>query len=108
MTVRLKRGEIHYYNLQELMTSPEAKVVVAEIDNEIVGSGYAVIKEADVFLKHHKYTHIGFMYVKPAWRGKGINQQVLQILKEWAIGKKITEIRLLVYDENIIAKKCLS
>ena len=56
-------------------------------------------------MKHDEYAHLGFMYVKPAWRGNGINQQILENLKEWIIGKKITEMRLLVYDENIIAKK---
>ncbi|MES1217859.1 MAG: GNAT family N-acetyltransferase [Bacteroidota bacterium] len=101
----LKDGEIHYYDLQELIASRKAKVVVAEIDNEIIGSGYTVIKEAEPFLKHDEYAHLGFMYVKPAWRGKGINQQILENLREWIIGKKITEMRLLVYDENLMAKK---
>ena len=100
----LKDGETHYYNFQDLITSPKAKVLVAEIENEIVGSGYAAIKEAELFLKHCEYAYIGLMYVKPEYRGRGINQQILQILKEWIIGKKITEIRLVVYDENILAK----
>ena len=39
----LKEGEIHFYDLQQLMESEKASVVVAEIDNKVVGSGYAVI-----------------------------------------------------------------
>ena len=100
----LKDGEIHYYNFQDLIASPKAKVLVAEIDNEIIGSGYTIIKEAELYLKHCEYAYIGLMYVKPVYRGKGINQQILQVLKEWIIGKQITEIRLVVYDENILAK----
>jgi ribosomal protein S18 acetylase RimI-like enzyme len=100
----LKEGATHYYNFQDLIASPKAKVLIAEIDNEIVGSGFAMIKEAEFFLKHCEYAYIGLMYVKPLYRGKGINQQILQILKEWIIGRKITEIRLVVYDENILAK----
>jgi ribosomal protein S18 acetylase RimI-like enzyme len=100
----LKEGEIHYYNFQDLIASSKAKVLVAEINNEIAGSGYAVIREAAPFLKHCEYAYIGLMYVKHAYRGKGVNQQILQTLKEWIIGKKITEIRLVVYDENILAK----
>jgi ribosomal protein S18 acetylase RimI-like enzyme len=100
----LKDGETHYYNFPDLIASPNAKVLVAEIENEIAGSGYAVIKEAESFLKHSEYAYIGLMYVKPAYRGKGINQQVLQNLKEWIIEKKITEVRLVVYDENTLAK----
>jgi len=100
----LKEGETHYYNFRNLLTSPKAKVLVVEIENEIVGSGYAVIKEAAPFLKHSEFAYIGLMYVKPAHRGKGINQRVLQTLKEWVIGKKVTEFRLVVYDENAHAK----
>ncbi|MBS1577908.1 MAG: GNAT family N-acetyltransferase [Bacteroidetes bacterium] len=100
----LKEGETHYYNFRDLLESPKAKVLVAEIDNEIIGSGYTEIKKADSFLKHTEYAYIGLMYVKPEWRGKGINKQVLEALKEWIAGHKITEVRLLVYEENILAK----
>jgi ribosomal protein S18 acetylase RimI-like enzyme len=100
----LKDGEPHYYNFENLLTSPKSIILVAEIDNEIVGSGYAEIKKADPFLKHDEYGYLGLMYVKPAWRGKGINQKVLQVLKKWVAAKNITEVRLLVYEENILAK----
>lgn len=100
----LKAGEIHYYEFEDLIKSPKAIILVVEIDTEIIGSGYAVIKKAEPYLKHSEYAYIGLMYVKPAWRGIGINKQVLNTLKEWIIGNKITEIRLVVYEENILAK----
>lgn len=78
--------------------------MVAETDNKIVGSGYADIKKAEPYLKHAEYGYIGLMYVRPQYRGKGINQQVLQRLKEWLIREQIKEIRLVVYDENVLAK----
>lgn len=101
----LKDGETHYYNFQDLIASPKAKVLVAEIENEIVGSGYAAIKDAELYLKHCEYAYLGLMYVKPGYRGKGINKRILQTLKKWIIEKKITEIRLVVYDANTPAKK---
>jgi len=100
----LKDGEPHYYNFEDLLASPKAIILVAEIDNEIAGSGFAEIKKADLFLKHDEYAYVGFMYVKPALRGKGINQRILQVLKDWISEKKITEVRLMVYDENMLAK----
>ncbi len=100
----LKEDEIQYYDFQDLIASPKAKVLVAEIENEIVGSGYAAIKDAELYLKHRQYAYLGLMYVKPTYRGKGINQHILQVLKEWVIEKKITEIRLVVYDANTGAK----
>ena len=102
----LKNGEIHFYDLHRLMESKKSEVVVAEIENEIIGSGYAVIKEeADLFVKHTQFVYLGFMYVKPAHRGKGVSKAIIETLKGWAIAHDIYEIRLQVYDENIIAKK---
>ncbi|MGC4034771.1 MAG: GNAT family N-acetyltransferase [Chitinophagaceae bacterium] len=100
----LKEGHIHYYDFPFLVTSSLAKVMVAEINNEIVGSGYAVIKEAEPYLRHSRFAYIGLMYVKPAHRGRGINQQVLQVLKEWLTENNISELRLVVYNDNLTAK----
>jgi len=100
----LKEGEIHYYNLLELIKSEKAEVLVAVINEEIVGSGYVKISEAQPYQKYSTYAYLGFMYVKPAFRGKGINQQILQGLIDWAKSHNLTEVRLDVYDDNTIAK----
>jgi GNAT superfamily N-acetyltransferase len=100
----LREGEIHYYDLLALIQSTEAEVVVAVSDNELVGSGYAKVKKAEPYLKHTHFAYLGFMYVKPAFRGKGINQMILEALKLWAKSKGLTEIRLEVYEQNTIAK----
>ena len=101
----LKVGTISYYDLNALIKSSEAEVVVAIIDQEIIGSGYALIKNAEPYLRHDQYAFLGFMYVKPAYRGKGVNQKIVEALKQWAISRKLTEIRLDVYAGNEIAKK---
>lgn len=101
----LKEGEIHYYDLIELIKSDNSMVVVAEYDGVIVGSGYAKIVKAEDYLKFEMYAHLGFMYVKKEYRGQGINKIILENLMIWAKNKYIGEIRLEVYDENEIAKK---
>ena len=40
----IKDGEIHYYDLRQLIESPHAEVMVVEINQILIGSGYAVIK----------------------------------------------------------------
>jgi len=100
----LKDEDIHFYDLLGLVRSTESEVVVAEIDGQLVGSGYAQIRKADLFLKHTHFAYLGFMYVKPAFRGIGINQSLLEALISWVKAKGISEIRLDVYDENIVAK----
>jgi GNAT superfamily N-acetyltransferase len=100
----LKEGEIHYYDIIELINNKNAEVLVAVIDNEIVGSGYAKILTAKSYQKHSEYAYLGFMYVKPAFRGQGINKKILNALIDWAKSQNLKELRLEVYDENIIAK----
>jgi GNAT superfamily N-acetyltransferase len=100
----LRDGEIHYYDLIELIRSREAEVLVAVVNNEIIGSGYAKILPAEPFQKYSRYAYLGFMYVRPGFRGQGINQKILNGLIEWAKSQKLTEVRLEVYDKNITAK----
>lgn len=100
----LKEGEIHYYDLLELIKSEKAEVLVAVTAGEIIGSGYAKIVSAKPYEKFEAYAHLGFMYVKPAFRGQGVNKKILQKLIEWAKSMHITEARLEVYNENTIAK----
>lgn len=96
----LKDGEIHYYDLGQMITAPDAEVIVAELDGEVVGSGYARIMIPKSYLKHSRYCYLGFMYTKPEHRGMGVNNKVLEALKSWAISQNITELRLEVYHEN--------
>ena len=101
----LKEGEIHYYDLAKLVESDFSDVFVAEIDGKLVASGYALEKQAKVYEKHEKYAYLGFMYVKPEFRGKGVNQKILDALLDWAKERNLTEIRLEVFTENSSAIK---
>ena len=99
----LKEGEIVYYDISELITSPNSEVFVAEIENEIVASGYAKIKFDRPYLKHEKQGYLGFMYVSEKQRGKQLNQLIVNALLKWCKSQNVLEIRLDVYDDNIPA-----
>ncbi|UKB83409.1 GNAT family N-acetyltransferase [Chryseobacterium sp. MEBOG06] len=102
----LKDGEIHYYDLSEFIKSPDAILIVAEEDNEIVGSGYALIKKPEKdYNNFENYAYLGFMYVKPEYRGKGINKVITDELVGWSKSKGISEVRLDVYTQNESAIK---
>ncbi|AZB09917.1 GNAT family N-acetyltransferase [Chryseobacterium sp. G0162] len=99
-------GEIHYYDLNEFIQSPEATLVVVEDNNEIIASGYALIKNSEKdYNKFKSYAYLGFMYVKPEHRGKGVNKIITDALIDWAKSRGISEIRLDVYAENDSAVK---
>lgn len=101
----LKPGEIHYYDLAELINSENSEVIVAEVEGKLVGSGYAKTLTAKPYLQHEKYAYLGFMYVLPEYRGQGVNQAIVSELLAWAKNRGLSEVRLEVYDENISAKK---
>lgn len=79
-------------------------MLVAVVEDQLVGSGYAKLLDAKPYQKYKKYACLGFMYVKPAYRGQGINKLILERLISWAKERNISEVRLQVYDENTIAK----
>ena len=102
----LKPDPISYYDLKAFITSTDVQVLVAEIDGEIAGSGYARIKKnPDAHYDFEKYAYLGFMYVLPAYRGMGVNQAIIEELKKWTVEHGLTEIRLEVYNDNIGAIK---
>ena len=101
----LKPGQINYYDLKEMIESANVELMVALSGNEIVGSGYARIEDARHYLQHRQHAYLGFMYVKPEFRGKGVNQKIIEGLKQWSLKQGLSEMRLDVYEENLPAIK---
>lgn len=96
----LKPDKIHYYDLEALVQSPDACVLVAENESGIIASGYIKIKVAEPFLQHTEFGYLGFMFVVPEWRGKGLNRMIVDKLVEWGKKKNLNEFRLDVYEKN--------
>jgi GNAT superfamily N-acetyltransferase len=101
----LKDGHIHYYDLRAMVTAPHIELAVAELDGKLIGSGYARPEDSKIYLKHQKHAYLGFMYVEPEHRGKGVNRRVIEHLKSWAKLQGMTELRLDVYNDNQAAIK---
>jgi GNAT superfamily N-acetyltransferase len=101
----LKQGEIHYYDIRELILAPHIHLIVAVADNRLIASGYARIDKAQPYLEFTHFAYLGFMFVDPAFRSQGINGKIMDVLKLWALKQGIKELRLEVYDENISAIK---
>jgi len=98
--VTIKDGHVNYYDIVHLIEAPHIEIVVAESGDEIIGCGYARIEDGRIYLKHKQHAYLGFMYVDPAHRGKGVNKLVIDALTKWAISQNMTELLLDVYDEN--------
>ena len=96
----LKDEDVHYYDLKMMLTQPEVKIVVAEADEQIIASAYARIENAKPYLKHSRYAYLGFMYVRPEYRGQGIIQKIIDELSRFAKANDVTELRLDVFAGN--------
>ena len=96
----LKKGDIHYYDIVEMIKASHIELLVAQTGTVIVGCGYARIEDAKTYLRHQKKSYLGFMYVHPDYRGKGVNKIIIEKLKQWSLLQNITELRLDVYEAN--------
>ena len=101
----LKDDPINYYDLEGMIAADHIQLLVAETEGTLIASGYARIEAAKPYLDHQQHAYLGFMYVAPAYRGRGINKKIINALGAWAIKKGIQEMRLEVYHENLPAIK---
>jgi len=101
----IKDDPVYYYHLEEMITAPHIQLVVAELNNVLIGSGYARMEKAKHFARHEHHAFLGFMYTDPAHRGKGVNMKIMDALKDWAVKHALTEFRLEVYANNTSAIK---
>ena len=101
----LKKGKISYYDLAAYIADPAIRVIVAEVEGQVVGSGYALIRENKAYKAPQQYVYLGFMYVVPEYRGQGINGLIMIDLIHWGKAQGHTEVQLEVYAENESAIK---
>lgn len=105
MDTFLAKRDLYYYNIPELITSENSQLLVAVCNNELVGSGYIRIENAKHYHKNPQFGYIGFIFVKPTFRGQKISNLVIETLKNWATEKNLKELRLDVYNTNFGAIK---
>ena len=89
-----------YYDLHDLLTSTESYLLVAEVNGTVVGSGYAQLRSSKQSLTHDVHSYLGFMYVAPEHRGRGINQKIIMELIQWSKDQGISDCYLDVYSDN--------
>ena len=96
----LKPDPISYYDLGERVRSEDAEVAVIELEGEIIATGYAEKRPSKPYVASEHHAFLGFMFVHPDHRGKGLNRILTDYLLDWARRRGLTEIRLTVYSDN--------
>lgn len=101
----IKPGNPTYYDIEDLVSNDNACLLVVEESSKIIGTGYAQIRKSKDSLQHEFHAYLGFMYVDPEQRGKGINQELMARLISWSKNKGIHDLYLDVYSQNEAAIK---
>ena len=99
-TNNIRPEKVHYYDLKTLIESENSYLVIGYLNNIAVASGYIRIEKSKPQHQPDYYGYLGFMYVDPSHRGKGLNSQIITHLKNWAKEKGISKLKLDVYAEN--------
>jgi GNAT superfamily N-acetyltransferase len=105
LDIFLGNGALTYYDIPELITNKNTYLIVAVSNEELVGSGYIKIEDSNSYHRNPEHGYIGFIFVKPFFRGKKISTLILESLKSWAKEKNLKELRLDVYSNNSNAIK---
>lgn len=96
----IKSVDAYYYDMADLLNSKKSHLLVAEINGVVVASGYAQIRTSKQSLVHDFHSYLGFMYVVPEFRGRGINKSILERLIQWSTNQGISDCYLDVYSDN--------
>ena len=97
----MRPAPLEYKNIEGLLRDPNALVLVAITDEgQVVASGSVQRNRAHPWSEPDYNAFLGLMYVEPAFRGQGLNQQIMEGLEAWAREQKLYELRLTVYAEN--------
>lgn len=96
----IKSEKVVYYDLQRLISSDAACVLLAEKANAIVATGYLEIRSSKASLNHEQHGYLGFMFVAPGYRRQGINQAILEKLISWGKELGVADFYLDVYAQN--------
>ena len=89
-----------YYDIPALITDDDSHLLVAEDNGAIVATGYVQIRQSKPSLEHNVHGYLGFMYVAPAYRGMGLNKEIIDTLMAWAESKQVFDFYLDVYADN--------
>lgn len=99
----IKRSEAKYYNLEALISDTNTLLIIGEVNNQIIATGYVQLRTSKQQLQHQQHGYLGFMYVAPNKRGQGLNQQIMTYLIDWAKTQQVTDFYLDVYNNNTAA-----
>lgn len=99
----IKPSDALYYDLNALLSDANTQLKVIESAGEVIGTGYAQLRESLIYHQHSTHCYLGFIYVEPEHRGKGLARRMLNELTRWANDQGVHKFYLDVYSANTSA-----
>lgn len=99
----IRSAGAYYYDIEHLISSDASFMLVAQEADDIVATGYAQIRTSKPSQTHDIDSYLGFMYVVPNFRGRGVNKVIVDRLIDWSRGKGASDFYLDVYSDNLPA-----
>ncbi|WP_368501992.1 GNAT family N-acetyltransferase [Photobacterium sp. 1_MG-2023] len=91
------------YDLERLISCPDLHLLVAEIEHEVIGAGYAQVSDSKPSLKKTQHFYLEFMYVSPGHRSQGIHYK--RIGREWLrVKAEVCLTFILMYIPRIVQR----
>jgi len=91
--------------VKKLIRSKNALVLVAEVNEKIVGTMYGAIKKRPPIMKVRKFGHLGDAFILKKYRKQGVGKKLTEELMKWFKSKKIEFVELEVDVRNKIGLK---
>ena len=99
----LRPDDVHYYDLEALISSNDSELFVAHDGEHLLASGYVQLRDAKPIYAHTRVGYIGFVFVAESARGRGLAQLILESLCDWTRERGVSHVELGVYTDNAAA-----
>jgi len=85
-----------------LLEDGHVAIFVAEIQDQVAGFIYALIREAPAYplLVPRRYAVVDTLVVRPAFQRMGAGRELMNRAEEWATSQGVGEVELNVYEFN--------
>ncbi|WP_087974864.1 GNAT family N-acetyltransferase [Oceanobacillus rekensis] len=91
----------------ELLEDPKSEILIAKINEEVVGFAVMELKESPPFdsMKPRKFAYMNDFGIKSSYQRKGMGKMLFEYCLEWSKNKDATSLDLNVWEFN---KKAIS
>ncbi len=99
-----RKSAIEHYSAE--LNNDDALIIVAEIDNKIIGYQYSYITKLDYLDTQNIECTFEAIILLPEYRSKGIGKQITTVSEKWAVqDKKANRISATIYSGNTASEQ---